>query len=267
MCLLTYVPAGIAPDTTALEVGARVNDDGHGFAIVAGSRLVIGRGMNAEQVIDEFARARARFLDGPALFHSRFATHGIVGIPNCHPFHLGRDHRTVLAHNGVLPRRVQPRGFDRRSDTRIAAERYLPGRPFGSLDTPEGRRGLESWLGTSKLVLLTVNPAYLRSGYVFNENAGIWDGGIWYSNSGYLPDSPRHQLRWLSTCWGCGRYEPRRQRRYCPSCGWCSYCLSPFPDCDCPPLTRCAARALERASHSHPTESATSIPTGTAALP
>ncbi|WP_245660937.1 class II glutamine amidotransferase [Nocardia kruczakiae] len=145
--------------------------------------------MNPDTVIGTFARTRADHPHGPALFHSRYATRGAIDLSNCHPFHLGGDARTVLAHNGTLPKRVHPRAYDRRSDTRIAAEDYLPTQPFGPIDTVAGARGLLGWLGTSKLVILTVDPAYAHTAYVFGERAGQWVGGIWYSNRSYCRPS------------------------------------------------------------------------------
>ncbi|MFE3795733.1 class II glutamine amidotransferase [Nocardia tengchongensis] len=236
MCLLTYFPPGATSDLTALRNGARVNKDGHGFAVVTETSVLVGRGMDAEEVLDEFAVVRDRYPDGPALFHSRYATHGAVSIDNCHPFRLGRDQRTVLAHNGVLPRRVRPAPYDPRSDTRIAATTYLPHMPCGPLDTTQGRRGLESWLGTSKLVILTIDPAFAHNAYIFNESAGIWDSGIWYSNPGYRPEPEPELLRthtWHYVCEHCGELDFSRRGRYCGGCGWCFLCANPFPHCDC----------------------------------
>ncbi|MFE3001372.1 class II glutamine amidotransferase [Nocardia sp. NPDC059246] len=235
MCLLTFLPAGIAPDLDALRTGAAINDEGHGFAVVAGDRVVVGRGLDVEQVIGEFAHVRAEHLDGPALFHSRLATHGTVSLDNCHPFRLGGDPRTVLAHNGTLPRRVRPGPYDPRSDTRIAAETYLPSMPFGSLDTRHGRAGLEAWLGKSKLVILTVSPTFAERAYILNEDAGIWKSGIWYSNSGFRADhrSLLHSRSWLYVCECCGDVDFSRRGRYCGRCGWCFHCANAFPHCDC----------------------------------
>ncbi|MBF6063552.1 class II glutamine amidotransferase [Nocardia terpenica] len=232
MCLLTFYPAGIAPDAHALEIGAAVNPHGHGYAVATDAGIVTGHGMDARPVIEEFTQIRARYLDGPALFHSRYATHGVVGLGNCHPFRLGGDRRTVLAHNGILPKRVHPGPYDRRSDTRIAAEEYLPRHPFGSLDTHQGRRGLESWLGTSKLVVLTIDPAYKHTAYLFNEQAGIWDGEIWYSNTGYRLGLG-HRAWWDFVCAHCTAVDLRRRGRYCGRCGWCFDCTEPYPDCTC----------------------------------
>ena len=104
MCLLTFLPAAVMPDLTALTNGAWINEDGHGFAIVTTDGLLVHRGMDAHEVIDAFANARGQHPSGPALFHSRLATHGDTTVDNCHPFPVGGDDRTVIAHNGILPR-------------------------------------------------------------------------------------------------------------------------------------------------------------------
>ncbi|MCC3311438.1 class II glutamine amidotransferase [Nocardia africana] len=235
MCLLTYYPAGAAIDTSALRFGADANPDGHGFAIVADGHIVTGHGMNAHTVIATFARTRAEHPDGPALFHSRYATRGAIDLANCHPFQLGGDARTVLAHNGTLPKRVHPRAYDRRSDTRIAAEDYLPTQPFGPIDTAAGARGLAGWLGTSKLVILTVDPAYAHSAYMFGERAGLWVGGIWYSNRSYLPPELRWPARRPTVCGYCLDRDLERTSRHCRTCGWCFGCHHVLSHCTCLP--------------------------------
>lgn len=232
MCLLTYFPPGATPDPVALSVGASVNPHGHGFAVIAGTRIITGHGMDATAVIDHFTAVRARYPRWAALFHSRYATRGDRSVENCHPFLLGGDARTVLVHNGTLPKRVHPGPYDPRSDTRIAAEEYLPGAPFGSIDTRRGARGLQSWLGSSKLVILTVDPAYRHSAYLFGEQAGRWDGGVWYSNTSYQRTAARRPVR-RYLCRSCLSVDFDRKGRYCTSCGWCFDCYTVFPDCEC----------------------------------
>jgi hypothetical protein len=111
MCLLTYFPAGQLPDLDALKAGTDYNPDGHGYAIVVpdatrrdGGRLLVGKGLDAELVLTRFDRDRRAHPDGPALFHSRLRTHGLVDEANCHPFRLAGDPRTVMAH--YVPRNI-----------------------------------------------------------------------------------------------------------------------------------------------------------------
>ncbi|MFC8532063.1 hypothetical protein [Nocardia sp. NPDC057227] len=225
MCILTFLKPGALPDVDALANGAAANPHGHGYAIVTGTTITVGHGMDAIAMIAEFATVRTRHPGGPALFHSRYATHGLRVTDNCHPFLLGGDPRTVLAHNGILPATVHPAIGDDRSDTRIAAEDYLPTQPFGSLDSWAGRERLERWLGSDKLVLLTVDPAYKHSAYLFNEQHGIWDGGAWYSNSGYLPETYRGFAAFdLGGCDNCGAWVDEDNALLGPHCAMCGFC-------------------------------------------
>ncbi|WP_328469104.1 hypothetical protein OHA21_00900 [Actinoplanes sp. NBC_00393] len=239
MCLLTFLPPGVQPDPNALYNGTLLNDDGHGFAIVAGDRLLVRHSMHGEQLIDEFAATRRTFADGPALFHSRWGTAGAVDLDNCHPLRLGGDTRTVLAHNGVLP--IDVAGTDPRSDTRIAADELIPA--MGPLRLRRTRLRLKRWMGAqNKIAILTVDRRYRRNAYLLNEQAGTWDGGIWYSNHGYQDlVAPRHLLGRSTAepgaCWWCTM--PLDERLHdCPYCGACQDCQSPDGWCLCrrPPL-------------------------------
>ncbi|GIJ49376.1 hypothetical protein Val02_62620 [Virgisporangium aliadipatigenens] len=241
MCLLTFYPDGVLPDIAALHNGAAGNPDGHGFAIVADNELIVQRGMDAEDMILAFDDARRRHPDGPALFHSRYTTHGRTAVDNCHPFPVAGDGRTVLAHNGVLPANVQPGKGDLRSDTRIAAEDYLQG--FGSLRLRRTRQRLEKWMTPhNKMVILTVDRRFKDNAYILNEDAGIWNGGIWYSNDGYLLDDWAHYYGWdderlligdgRAECVHC-RTQVDTLARDCWCCGMCFDCDNPDGTCQC----------------------------------
>lgn len=258
MCLLSFYPADVTPDTDALSNGAYVNDDGHGFAVVAGKRIIVRRGMDAERMVAEFARIRSKHRSGPALFHSRFGTHGTLTKANCHPFRIGHDSRTVLAHNGILPKSVQPKKGDKRSDTRIAAEDFLPRSPFNLFDSQGARDVLARWLTRSnKIVILTVNPRYRHNAYILHEEHGIWDSGIWYSNSDYRGvdptwATPAEWESWLAhtehdqcrTCREVGVIDTIT--RFCRVCGTCDDCGEEDGHCVCYMPTTLADHAQRR---------------------
>lgn len=239
MCMLTYIPADTTPDYDALRAGAIINNDGHGYAIVAGSRIIRGRFMSSKAAIGSFMRARAQWR-GPALFHSRFATDGAVNVKNVHPFRVGNDARTVVGHNGIIPRCL-PRKGDSRSDTRILADHHLRGRNF---DKPRSIFRLEDFIGRgSKLVILTVDPQYKHNAYIINQDLGHWHEGIWYSNHDYVRsvqwlgngnDVPESGLAWCGNCTLTGAYhdifDPWGLCRFCKHC---EQCESHVEECIC----------------------------------
>lgn len=208
MCMLTVIPAGHVPNVDGIYNGTLTNDDGHGFAIVVGSRVRVFHSMSADQTVTRFEKMRRAHPEGPALFHSRWATHGRVDESNCHPFKVGGDRKTVLAHNGVLSGEAIPRKGDPRSDTKKYAQDIFPVRFARGMDSEAGRKAHEAWLGSyNKVAVITANPAYAKSLYILNESKGIWSkDGNWYSNSDYLPYVPikdRHVVTRLSAgMWG-----------------------------------------------------------------
>ena len=262
MCLLSYYPEGVMPDVDALRNGTIFNDDGHGYAIVVPSarRIIVDRGMNAKEMISTFASMRRLFPDGPALFHSRLATDGVINLLNTHPFTVGGDPRTMLAHNGIMP--IRPRKGDYRSDTRIVAEEYIP-RAFGTLRRRRARLALERWIGSwNKVVILTVDPRYRDHAFILNEHEGIWDGGVWYSNDMYRGWTPsKYRYTWdddglavIGTkalepahdarCWDCQQPVDLALGE-CPNCGLCFDCGKGPETCFCYVPTRRLDHAQE----------------------
>lgn len=242
MCMLTYFPPDATPDLDALANGAEFNDDGHGFAIVTPDEILVRHGLDGNEMIAAFDELRARYPGGPALFHSRFATHGTRDLDNCHPFPVDHDARMVLAHNGILPRRVRPKGGDPRSDTRIAADGFLSRKGYSAWDDPSAQRSLAQWLGPhNKLVVLTIDPRYREHAYLINEDAGIWDHGIWYSNRDYQDYTNAS----LSMTPGTGGPSPFDEcpeclipgvidgNGFCLVCGACADCAEPDGYCVC----------------------------------
>lgn len=194
MCLLSVYKPGAPVVVEHLEAGAECNPDGHGFAVIAGDRIETGKGMNAAATIAAFVEVRNAHPNGWALFHSRITTDGATNVDNCHPFVVGGDARTVLAHNGILPAAARPRKGDTRSDTRILAELLIPRGVFGSIRRASGRRTLEKWIAkdgyANKVAILTVDPRYKGSAFILGESHGTWVDGAWHSNGGYKPYMP-----------------------------------------------------------------------------
>jgi glutamine amidotransferase len=183
MCLLTLIPDYVSPDMDRFKIAAQSNPDGFGFAISTGKKLHIVRSMNFEEVANKFVDAR-KTMQGPAIFHFRWTTHGTNTVDNCHPFLLGQDSQTVMGHNGILP--VKMDKDEKRSDTRVFAEDIMPAiGGVSSLDDGEYFNQMAEWAKGSKLAFLTVNDDAKYDWYIVNEKDGHWDSDIWWSNSSY----------------------------------------------------------------------------------
>lgn len=237
MCLLTFIPAGTCPDKKHLENSCSSNPHGFGYAIIKDNQeILIGKSLNAKKLVEEFMMMRKKYPDSDALFHSRYATHGELSVDNCHPFMVGKDKKTVLAHNGILP--VITPMCDTRSDTAIFAEDILPlyMRKNGGIDNPVVFKSIEEWATGSKLVLLTINPRYKKHSYLFNEKAGHWDNkGIWWSNYGYIKDMVLPTTKkdiYQDNCWTCNFINPSDED-ICRQCENCLYCDDSYLSCGC----------------------------------
>lgn len=262
MCILSYLPPGIPADEKGLYNGGLNNPHGHGWAIVADNyqHIIVGKSMSLNKALDSFAEARQQNMRGPAMFHSRWATHGSRTVANVHPFKVRRSPLTVVGHNGVLRAAVWPNEGDDRSDSRIFADEVLMSQ-FKRLDRPTCQRALTDWIGpTNKLVILTVDPRLQSSAYIFNQSAGQWDTdtGVWHSNgdykwytargywrygaSGYetwptviggktktstkITDWPQEICQWCE--WG-----EVDSRGYCLECWQCQGCAEHINACQC----------------------------------
>ena len=207
MCLLVVCNPNSTPSKDSLKMGACSNPHGFGFAIDTGSGIISERSMSAKKSIARFLELREQYPNGYAMWHARYATHGVKNELNCHPFRVGSgEYDTYLAHNGVLDIHI-PKD-DRRSDTRIMAEELLP-RLGGvsALDDDYVYDMISAWAKGSKVAVMTNDPSALYKMYIINESAGSWDDkGIWWSNTSYKPivSTPRTE----SYSHTYGLYEP-----------------------------------------------------------
>jgi len=199
------MPEGKVASKQSLENASWYNDDGFGWAIRGDGKILVGKNMNFDNAYEEFMDVRST-NKGDALFHLRITTQGATDLTNCHPFYVGKDQLSVVAHNGMLPVDV-PSG-DNRSDTRMFAEKLLPQR--GGITFLNGDGGitkLSKWAEGSKLVFLTVNPASKWRYVIINSEDGHWgkdaDDGVWFSNGSYKYTRPTYSTK-LWSGWDYG---------------------------------------------------------------
>jgi predicted glutamine amidotransferase len=185
MCLLVVCKPNAIPKREELTEGACSNPHGFGFAMIIDGKIFRYRTMSARKAVSKFIHMRQQYPQGYAIWHARYATHGVRNEDNCHPFQVGDDTDTVLAHNGVLDTFIGK--DDKRSDTRIFAEDTLP--KLGGVRALEDEnlyRMIEGWASGSKIAVLTTNPNAQYQLYLINEKLGHWDDNdVWWSNSSY----------------------------------------------------------------------------------
>jgi hypothetical protein len=248
MCLLVVCSPDSTPRKKDLECASCNNPHGFGYAVIAGDKIITGRGMSAKKVIKEFLEVRKEYPKSYAMFHARYATHGVKNDDNCHPFKVGNDERTYLAHNGILD--ISIHTTDKRSDSRVFAEDTLP-RLGGVtvLDDDNVWKMLNKWSSGSKIAVLTVDPDAEASCYILNENSGHWDNdGMWWSNDSYkentwskyvgmpaskvtIKDSEGYNPELDYSCPSCMAvaYEDANPY-YCEYCTTCYECLGTYGD-------------------------------------
>lgn len=254
--MLCVVPPHVMPSRTLLEDSALNNPHGFGFAIVIPSekRIHAERTMDADASINKFLEMRKRHPEGYAMWHARFATHGSQTVDNCHPFRVGGDRKTYLAHNGILP---TIEDYTDRSDTRIFAEDLIPAMGgVKALDNPQVWNMLEDFTSGSKVCILTVDPEAQQQMYLLHENKGWYDkDGVWWSNNscyinygyptyGNYKYKPLDYLdkdagEWLE-CDVCENYIAKSDVKefglsedFCEECGSCYGCSAFVNDCLC----------------------------------
>lgn len=232
MCILVVCKPDSIPSREDLHNGACSNPHGFGFAIETPDGIISERSMSAKKSIARFLELREQYPNGYAMWHARYATHGVKNELNCHPFKVaGTGHDTYLAHNGVLDIHI-PKG-DKRSDTRIMAEELLP-RLGGvsALDDDYVYDMVSSWSSGSKVVIMTRDPSAKYGIYIINEHLGSWDDdGIWWSNQSHKRSKPTPRTQtyddkygWGSYDWGqtvIGTPEPDDEASIYP-CGFCT---------------------------------------------
>ena len=219
MCLLVVSSPNSTPKRKDLECASCNNPHGFGFAVVTKDGIITGRGMSAKKIINKFLEVRKQYPDSYAMFHARYATHGVKNEDNCHPFAVPSNADTYLAHNGILDIKIQ--AGDRRSDTRIFAEDTLPSMGgVSALDDTHVWSMVSKWALGSKIVIFTLDPTAKETCYIINEGAGHWDNdGIWWSNSTYKQSTWGSYISMPSEASDTAHKEVVDYETYeCPSC-------------------------------------------------
>lgn len=178
MCIAIYKPQDKKISYETLQQCFKSNPDGAGFMYADGKQLQMQKGFFT---FEDFWKAYKKHEKKQAVIHFRIKTHGSINEENCHPFLINNS--IGFVHNGV----ISGFGIEDKSDTNHFNEDIL--KPLVSkwgnlsLFQPAIKSLIESRIGYSKLIFLDRHGNY----DIFNEEKGVWDNDVWYSNTSYKP--------------------------------------------------------------------------------
>jgi hypothetical protein len=178
MCIAIYKPEGKIIPYATLKECYDSNPDGAGFMYAEDKKLHIEKGFFSLQ---SFYEAYVKHQDKQAVLHFRIKTHGKIDTTNCHPFAVNNS--LGFVHNGV----ISGFGDANHSDTIGFNNGVLQPlvNKWGNLALFQDpmKDLIESRIGYSKLIFLDRHGNH----NILNEAKGVWDDGVWYSNTSYKP--------------------------------------------------------------------------------
>jgi hypothetical protein len=178
MCIAIYKPADKILSEATLKECYDANPDGAGFMYAQNKKLHIEKGFFS---YDSFYNAFKEHEHKQAVIHFRIKTHGKIDTTNCHPFAV--NNAIGFVHNGI----INGFGDSNHSDTIGFNNAILQPlvHKWGNLALFQDPiiNLIEGRIGYSKLVFLDRHGNHK----IMNENKGVWDDGVWYSNNSYKP--------------------------------------------------------------------------------
>tara|TARA_Y100000310_G_scaffold41945_1_gene39269 strand:- start:494 stop:1219 length:726 start_codon:yes stop_codon:yes gene_type:complete len=210
MCLLISQTNNKPISKEKLQNANTSNPDGMGFAYSENGKITIKKFRNFTKFYKQYSKAVKTYgKTSDFILHFRYATSGVEkGVFNVHPFRVSE--KLAFAHNGVL----SVENHKKKSDTQVFNETILKKLPDGFLNNSGAVNLLEGFIGSDKLVFIENNGKSV----ILNEDAGHWDGGIWYSNTSYKTYTP---LKY-NCGWGDDYSTPLNS--YSNTRGKCSWC-------------------------------------------
>lgn len=157
------------------------NPDGAGFMYHEGDKLHIQKGFFE---FDKFYKEYKKHELKQCVIHFRIKTHGSISVDNCHPFSITEN--LGFVHNGIISGYGEADVSDTRDFNHKILQELVNKWGEESLFEPSIQTLIEAKIGYSKLIFLD----NLGNAEIFNENKGIWDDDVWYSNSSYKPYIP-----------------------------------------------------------------------------
>ena len=177
MCIIAIQPKGELISEQTLKNCWENNNDGAGIMYAENGKILVHKELTSFKKFMKFKRNLDSF-DINIVFHFRISTSGKVDSNNIHPFKVNND--LYFCHNGILNISVPNDSVI--NDTQIYNNGILKNLPKGFQHNAGIMNLIRFSIGEkNKFVFLDSKGEF----YIINEDAGIWDNEIWYSNTTY----------------------------------------------------------------------------------
>ena len=179
MCIIAAQPVGTYISKETLKNCWENNRNGGGFCYTDGSKIIVFKELNSfNKYYAAFIEAQKANPESAFIHHFRISTHGKIDKTNCHPFLVSDT--LAFAHNGIISNAPLHTDF---SDTFMFNKVILKQLQPDFLTNATIVSLIEGYIGKgSKLAFLDIYNTIT----LINEGAGVWDAGVWYSNTGYM---------------------------------------------------------------------------------
>ena len=208
MCIAIYKPKESEITKNTLKTCWESNPHGAGLMYAINGKVKIAKELKSfKRFLRQFREHEKAGAD--MVIHFRIMTHGKLDFRNTHPHRVNKD--TWLVHNGIISEHCYKNAS--LSDT-VKFCKMIAGLPQDFMKNRATLNLISGYIDTDKMILLN------RQGkiQIINEDLGVWDGGVWYSNQSY-------ETVKMSTWYDSARY-------YSPygddtECIFCQVSLSP----------------------------------------
>ena len=182
MCIAILKPKESEIKTDTLRECWDSNPHGAGFMYAKNNRVIVRKELkNFERFLKEYRKHEQ--IGGKMVIHFRIMTHGKLDYKNTHPHQVNKN--TWLVHNGVILQHSHKNA--KLSDT-VKFCKMLAGLPVDFMQSKPTLRLISGYIDTDKIILMDTSGRT----QIVNEEQGIWDDGIWYSNQSYEPINYAH---------------------------------------------------------------------------
>lgn len=206
MCIIIAQPAGLEISLEAMKESWTNNRDGAGIMYAHKNKIHIFKELtDFDKVYKHYKRIVTQYPDKNIVVHFRIGTSGKKDLKNCHPFLVNKQ--LAFCHNGMIDIKLEKDSLH--SDTVEFRNEILRKLPSNFLSHGPYVRLIRTFIGHSKLCFLDSTGKLT----IVKDNLGVWDNGIWYSNSGYKPKEYNNYQYYNESIWSAyydnqGRWKP-----------------------------------------------------------